>query len=94
MLLNIPVMKKLADALNSSLYLLPSSIHEILAVRPDSIRDLSYLTDAVKGINQTSVAPEEYLSDNVYYFDRERCEIGMAVPMRAFLDNSTMEGNA
>lgn len=94
MLLNIPVLKKLADALNSSLYLLPSSIHEILAVCPDPARDLSYLTDMVKELNQTSVSPEEYLSDNVYYFDRERYEIGIAIPMQAFLDDSTTGGCA
>ncbi len=94
MLLNIPVLKKLADALNSSLYLLPSSVHEVLAVCPDPARNLSYLTDMVKEINQFAVTPEEYLSDNVYYFDRERCEIGMAVPIQAFLDDSTTEGCA
>ncbi len=94
MLLNIPVLKKLADALNSSLYLLPSSIHEILAVCPDPARDLSYLTDMVKELNQTSVSPEEYLSDNVYYFDRERYVIGIAIPMQAFLDDSTTGGCA
>lgn len=94
MLLNIPVLKKLADALNSSLYLLPSSVHEVLAVCPDPVRNLSYLTDTVKEINQFAITPEEYLSDNVYYFDRERCEIVMAVPIQAFLDDSTTEGCA
>ena len=94
MLLNIPVLKKLADALNSSLYLLPSSIHEILAVCPDPVRDLSYLTDMVKEVNQFAVTPEEFLSDNVYYFDREKCEIGMAVPIQAFIDDSATGGCA
>lgn len=94
MLLNIPVLKKLADALNSSLYLLPSSIHEILAVCPDPVRDLSYLTGMVKEVNQFAVTPEEYLSDNVYYFDREKCEIGMAVPIQAFIDDSTQREGA
>ncbi len=94
MLLNIPVLKKLADALNSSLYLLPSSVHEVLAICPDPVRNLSFLTDMVKEINQFAVTPEEYLSDNVYYFDREKCEIGMAVPIQAFLGDITTGGCA
>ncbi len=47
MLLNIPVLKKLADQLDSNLYLLPSSVHEIIAVRSDPNTDVSYLTEMV-----------------------------------------------
>ena len=51
MLLNIPVLKKLADQLDSNLYLLPSSVHEIIAVRSDPNTDVSYLTEMVNEAN-------------------------------------------
>lgn len=80
MLLNISVLKKLADQLDSNLYLLPSSVHEIIAVRSDPNTDVSYLTEMVNEANNYVVEPEDYLSDHVYYFDREKCEVTIAVP--------------
>lgn len=80
MLLNLHELKKLADQVDSDLYLLPSSVHEILAIRTDQHEDVSFLTDAVNAINYYEVKPEDYLSDNVYYFDRENCEVTIAVP--------------
>ncbi len=80
MLLNISELKKLADQFDSNLYLLPSSVHEILAICSDQNTDVSYLTDMVNGVNNNVVRPEDYLSDHVYYFDREKCEVTMAVP--------------
>lgn len=83
MLLNTPELKKLADRFNSDLYLLPSSVHEILAVRTDQNRDISLLMDMVQDANQTVVRDEDYLSDCIYYFDRKKCEIKIAVPTTA-----------
>lgn len=80
MLLNLQELKKLADRVDSDLYLLPSSVHEILAIRTDQHEDVSFLTNAVNAINYYEVKPEDYLSDNVYYFDREKCEVTIAVP--------------
>ena len=80
MLLNISVLKKLADQLDSNLYLLPSSVHEIIAVRSDPNTDVSYLTEMVNKANNYVVEPEDYLSDHVYYFDREKREVTIAVP--------------
>ena len=80
MLLNISELKKLADQFDSNLYLLPSSVHEILAICSDQNTDVSYLTDMVNEVNNKVVKHEDYLSDHVYYFDREKCEVTMAVP--------------
>lgn len=80
MLLNISELKKLADQFDSNLYLLPSSVHEILAICSDQNIDVSYLTDMVNEANNKVVKPEDYLSDHVYYFDREKREVTMAVP--------------
>ena len=80
MLLNKPELKKLADQLGSDLYLLPSSVHEIIVVRSDQNADVSYLTEMVNGVNNNVLEPGEYLSAHVYYFDREKCEVTIAVP--------------
>lgn len=80
MLLNISELKKLADQFDSNLYLLTSSVHEILAICSDQNTDVSYLTDMVNEVNNNVVKHEDYLSDHVYYFDREKCEVTMAAP--------------
>lgn len=64
------VLKNLADKLDSNLYILPSSIHEtiILADTSECIKD--ELMEMVKSVNETQVANEEILSNQVYYFSR------------------------
>ena len=50
-----------------SLYILPSSIHEVLAIAmgdPDELRQL------VCEVNDTQVVPQERLSYNVYKYER------------------------
>lgn len=50
-------------------YILPSSIHELIAVSKE--HDVSELVDMVRGINATQVAPADFLSDNVYIYTDE-----------------------
>ena len=45
-------------------YLLPSSIHEWIAVGKDN--DPKWLQQMVKDINRTVLCPQDILSDNVY----------------------------
>ena len=80
MLTNTDALKKLADQLNSSLYLLPSSVHEIFAVCPDSATNIQKLVDMVKEANSQFIPSDIYLSDHVYYFDRDKCEVEVASP--------------
>ena len=58
-----------ADKLGGDFYVIPSSIHETLLIPAkdvDSFRDLEKM---VREVNETQVAPEERLSDNVYHYD-------------------------
>lgn len=57
-----------------SFYILPSSIHELILV-PDSGREKpEALRRMVQEVNAGHVAPEERLSDNVYYYNlQEGC---------------------
>lgn len=61
----------LSNKLNSDLYLLPSSIHEIIIIKADEELQKDQLLDMVREVNDTQVPVQEVLSDNVYYFKRE-----------------------
>ena len=54
----------------SNLYIIPSSIHEVILL-PDSGKepDATALKEMIREVNSTQVAPEEILSDNLYYYD-------------------------
>lgn len=72
--------RELAGHCGSDLYLLPSSIYEVLALpvvegRPESPKELAQV---VREINQTQVPPQDRLSDSVYHYDRESGEITLA----------------
>jgi hypothetical protein len=64
------VLSDFATTIGKNLFLLPSSIHEIIIVPVDSNMIAGNLKDMVLDINRTQVAPDEVLSDSVYYFDR------------------------
>jgi len=67
----------LAQELGSDLYILPSSIHEILLL-PVSAGKPEELAEIVKEVNRTQVMPEERLSDSVYLYERESGEVRIA----------------
>jgi len=62
----------------TNLYILPSSIHEILLIPDTGGMDVTTLETTVKEVNETQVAPDEILSDNVYYYDRDTKTIYIA----------------
>lgn len=67
----------LAAELGSDLYILPSSVHEILLLPADA-GNPEGLAEIVKEVNRTQVAPEERLSDSVYLYERESGKIKIA----------------
>lgn len=64
------LLANLADKLGSDLYVLPSSIHETIAVSSNNFKPEELFT-MVKENNETQVMPEDKLTDNVYFYDRE-----------------------
>lgn len=69
-LLRKSVFAKLANELDSDLYILPSSIHEVLCLPKNEMDDVDYLREMVTNINRDYVAPNERLTDNVYRYWR------------------------
>lgn len=62
-------LEKLAEELDGDLFLLPSSIHEVIAV-PAEGNDLDAFRDIVRDVNRTAVSAEDFLSDAVYCYSR------------------------
>lgn len=74
-------LKTLADEIRADLYLLPSSVYEILVTKVGGETPLETLSCLVPDVNQTDcVGPEMALSNRVYLFKRETGEITFAQP--------------
>jgi hypothetical protein len=58
-----------SDRLGSDLYILPSSIHEVILVPVSQMADRDRLRAMVRQINETQVPPQEVLSDEVYSYE-------------------------
>lgn len=54
------------EQIGEDCYILSSSLHEVILVPKSKADSLEALQEMVKSVNDTEVAPEEVLSDNVY----------------------------
>lgn len=64
-------LKKFAKSIDSDLYILPSSIHEVLLIPMDCGVSREDLEKMVYDVNNTELSQGEILSDSVYEFYRE-----------------------
>lgn len=62
-------LQQAAEHLKDCLYILPSSVHEVIVIPASAAGDPKELPSLVQEINITEVAPEEVLSDCVYYYN-------------------------
>lgn len=62
---------KLADFLDDDLYIIPSSIHEIIIIPVNEANDGEIIKSLINEVNYSQVLPEERLSDNLYIFRKE-----------------------
>lgn len=73
------VLKEFAECMEHNLYILPSSIHEVIILLDDGYaKSPQELEKMVRETNRLVVDREEVLSDHVYYYDREKDEIRIA----------------
>lgn len=70
------LIRDLAETVDSSLYIIPSSIHELLLIPAENAdEDTNTETEKelrgmIKDINDTQTAPDEILSYSLYYYDK------------------------
>ena len=65
------VLHDISERFQSDFYVFPSSIHELILVPASDSNSSKEYTEMVREINATQVAPEEVLSDRIYYYSRE-----------------------
>lgn len=71
------VLYDLANKLDTNLYLLPSSIHEVIAIpfNPESLKDLE---EMVYAVNMGEVDVSDRLSNEVYFYDKKTRKLSLA----------------
>ena len=77
-LLDNEVFVELSDRLGSDLYVLPSSVHEVICVEAADSIDPVDLAELVRSVNMSTVSDEDYLSDTVYRFRKEDRQLAIA----------------
>ena len=63
--------ERIADTFGRSFFALPSSIHECIIV-PETVEGFWGIFGLSGRVNRYVCRKREYLSDNVYYYDRKK----------------------
>ncbi len=71
------ILHGLAEETGTDLYILPSSVHEVIAV-PADIGSPETLAEMVEEVNLGQVPLNERLSNQVYYYEKEQRRLSMA----------------
>lgn len=71
------VLKKIADRLQCSLLIIPSSVHEVILLKDDGETEGENIKKMIREVNETQVEPEERLSDSLYRYDREEGKVSI-----------------
>ena len=71
------LLRRFAKMMHSDLYILPSSVHEVLLIPSNLSNSIEELTDMVREVNITQLNNEEILSDHVYYYCLETDSVTM-----------------
>lgn len=66
------VLEQIAKECAADLYILPSSIHEVILLAVNDRETPDELKSMIMQVNRSHVAPEEVLSDSLYRYDRQR----------------------
>lgn len=79
----------LAEQLGSDLYILPLSVHEVMAVQTEGVEPRE-LAELVEKNNMSKIGLDERLSNQVYHYDKERQRLSLATDT----PNKRLDGNA
>lgn len=71
------ILQKIAEEKDSNFFVLPSSIHEVILSMDNEITNAERWKSMVMDINRTCLEPEDFLSDEVYFYDRKKKELIM-----------------
>ena len=85
------IKEQIAEQLESDFFVLPSSIHETLIIPDNGRADAKELQDMVREVNATQVAPDEVLTGNVYFYDKESKVFSLAEDREALKAEQKVE---
>ncbi len=69
------VIKNFAKVQDCNIFILPSSIHEVMLVPENTETEPEFLQSLVKDANKSAVGLIDLLSDHIYYYDKELDDI-------------------
>ncbi len=69
------LIRDFAEAIQSSFYIIPSSIHELLLLPTKHLEESQEIKNMIREINDTQVHAEEILSYSLYLYDKEEQRI-------------------
>lgn len=71
------LLRQVSDAIDSSMYIIPSSVHEtlLLPAKKAEEAEYKYIKNIISEVNNTRINEEEILSYSVYFYDRNTDEI-------------------
>lgn len=65
------LLEDISEQLNSSLVIIPSSIHEVLILPENTKENINDYNSMVSNVNETQLTDDEILSDHVYFYSKE-----------------------
>ncbi|MBR1597318.1 MAG: hypothetical protein IJ661_00225 [Lachnospiraceae bacterium] len=71
------VIRNFADAEHCNVFILPSSVHEVMLVPDDGTFDADFLKGLLENANDSSVGVIDLLGDDIYYYDLETDSISI-----------------
>ena len=74
------LLEDLSEELESDLYVIPSSVHEVILLRAHGAADPHEIEEMIREVNRSVVAEADILSDRLYLFRRESGMLEFALP--------------
>lgn len=71
------IVRDFALAADRNVFILPSSVHEVLLMVETGEESIDFLKQMVHDVNETEVEAEEFLSEHIYYYNRNTNQIVM-----------------
>ncbi len=69
------VLKNFARVQECNIFILPSSVHEVMLVPENTDTEPEFLKNLVEEANRSAVGLVDLLSDHIYYYDRDREQV-------------------
>jgi len=63
------VLARIAEKIGENIYILPSSVHEVIIMPHSEVPDPERVQEMVREVNATQLEPEEILSDSLYFYN-------------------------